>query len=362
MLQALGLNQRSLDPQTREWRQRLFWHLNLLDKGFAIIFGRNPTFNRAMQRQIGVPKLGRLQYIRSHENSSGTPMVFGANFMHQKILLSYLMGDIWHCLYEEERPNDDSIKSLYKDLLSWYNEAKRLLDAAAVSEKPFCNTKNAKSIDIALCAMEFHFLYLSILLTRSSPDMEQEFLQNSKQILNLLPSMSVKAKEPYHQIIWQLVCCPLTTLLILLCDTVSNSTRSLEEKKENPAAMELFPGYLKDLSQRDSLARRLEGIARVFVRHARSAIDFQTAANSSILSPGVQRSAAFSEDPPWSLYDETLCASVFGSNGDGSIPTVFSMRSDNYDTDIVNDLTALQSSFDVCGDRLFDWLTWDTGN
>ncbi|KAJ5627051.1 hypothetical protein N7528_004478 [Penicillium herquei] len=361
MLQALGVTQRSLDPQTRERRQRVFWHLNLLDKGFAIIFGRTPTFNRAMQRQIGLPKLGRLQYIRSHENSSGTSMVFGAHFMHQKILLSYLMGDIWYCLYEEAKPNDESIKSSYKGLVSWYDEAKRLLDAAAVSEKPFCDTKTAKSIDIALSTMEFHFLYLSILLTRSSPDMEQECLQNSKRMLHLLPNMSVKSKEPYHPIIWQLVCCPLTPLLILLCDTVSNPARSLEEKKENLAAMELFPRYLKDLGQRDSLARRLEGIARVFVRHARSAIDCQSTASSRILSPGIQRSAAFSEDPPWSLYDETLCASVFGS-GDGSIPSIFPMSSSDYDTDIVNDLTALQSSFDVCGDRLFDWLTWDTGN
>lgn len=55
MLQALGVNQRHLDQQTRERRRRTFWHLNLLDKGLAIIFGRTPTFHREMVKEIGPP-------------------------------------------------------------------------------------------------------------------------------------------------------------------------------------------------------------------------------------------------------------------------------------------------------------------
>lgn len=66
MLQALGVNQCFLDRQTRERRLIRFWHLALLSKGLAIIFGRTPTFHRKMVKEIGLPTLEQIQLFRPH--------------------------------------------------------------------------------------------------------------------------------------------------------------------------------------------------------------------------------------------------------------------------------------------------------
>jgi hypothetical protein len=57
-------------------------------------------------------------------------MVFGAHYMYQKILLSHLMDHIWHCLYGEAKPNDNSIEAASKDLISWYEQARKVCSAS----------------------------------------------------------------------------------------------------------------------------------------------------------------------------------------------------------------------------------------
>ena len=124
MLQALGVNQRWLDRQTRERRLMSFWHLNLLDKGLAIIFGRTPTFHREMVRELGLPTMEQIRVATSHLTSNSPPGVFATHYTYQKILLSHLLGDIWHCLYGEAKPNDESIQSTTQNLVSWYGQAR----------------------------------------------------------------------------------------------------------------------------------------------------------------------------------------------------------------------------------------------
>lgn len=131
MIQALGVNQRSLDTQTRERRLMTFWHLNLLDKGLAIIFGRTPTFHRQMVTEIGLPKLEQIQPFKRHHTSNGSPGFFGAHYMYQKILLSHLMDDIWDCLYGEAKTDQIRIERANNSLKSWHEEAKRVGRAAA---------------------------------------------------------------------------------------------------------------------------------------------------------------------------------------------------------------------------------------
>lgn len=124
MLQALGVRQSRLDEQTRERRQVLFWHLNLLDKGLAIIFGRTPTFHRTMVRDIGLPSLEQIQPSRTHSTSSGARGFFGAHYMYHKILLSHLMDDIWDCLHGDSKSNKDRCELANDDLHSWYDRAR----------------------------------------------------------------------------------------------------------------------------------------------------------------------------------------------------------------------------------------------
>lgn len=87
------------------------------------------------------------------------------------------------------------------------------------------------------------------------------------------PKHGPESKGPYHPIIWQLICCLFTPLLITSCDILSSGKQNSERNKEALAAMEQLPGHLKDISLRDSFAASLEGIAKVFVQHARSVID-----------------------------------------------------------------------------------------
>ena len=125
MLQALGVTNRSLDSRTRERRVRVFWHLNLLDKGLALIFGRPPTFHPAMTKEIPLPTLDQLLPFQPH-TSAGSPGVFGAHFMHQKFSLSRIIGDIWKCLYDGDTPDDRAIAVASADLESWYHEAQKV--------------------------------------------------------------------------------------------------------------------------------------------------------------------------------------------------------------------------------------------
>lgn len=77
MLQALGVSHRRFDSQTRERRVIMFWHLNLVDIGLALIFGRPPTFHRGMAREIPLPTLDQLLPFQPHLTYAGAPALFG---------------------------------------------------------------------------------------------------------------------------------------------------------------------------------------------------------------------------------------------------------------------------------------------
>ena len=126
LLQALGVSHRRFDIQTRERRVMMFWHLNILDKGLALIFGRPPTFHRAMAREICLPTLDQLLPFQPHRTSGDAPALFGAHYMHHTLLLSRVMGDVWHCLYEETAPENHSVESAIKHLESWYHKAQEV--------------------------------------------------------------------------------------------------------------------------------------------------------------------------------------------------------------------------------------------
>lgn len=122
MLQALGINSRRLDVETRERRRMIFWHLNIVDKGLAIIFGRPPTFHRAMAKEIPMPTLPQLTEFQPHSKAIGS--VFGAHYMHQSLMFTQVIADIWYCLYEDEAPDDQKLTAVRESLESWYGEAR----------------------------------------------------------------------------------------------------------------------------------------------------------------------------------------------------------------------------------------------
>jgi hypothetical protein len=232
--------------------------------------------------------------------------------------------------------------------------------AAALTEKPFCGAKNAKSIDIALSTIEFHFLHLTILLTRSAIHMREQCLDASKQMLELLQNMAPESKDPYHPIIWQLICCPFTPLLILYTDILSNGNRSLEENKEALAAMERLPSYLKDISSRNSLAASLEGIAKVFVQYARSTIYRQDSARSDANASAAQNPTFPLETLPKDRGSDQhmFHSNSFYRNTASSMPITRQLGTGDFNVELNNDLTMFTNSLDA--DGMFDWLSWDS--
>lgn len=127
MLQAIGvINGQDSNSKDNERRVILFWHLNLLDKALALVFGRPPTFHRAMVREIGMPTLEDLTPWNGQSSNGIGPGLFGTHFFYQKLLLTQIMADVWHTLYEYEEQSDSRILKEIEKLNVWYGHAQEV--------------------------------------------------------------------------------------------------------------------------------------------------------------------------------------------------------------------------------------------
>lgn len=130
MFSSLGSNltRSSASAGGDQKRRTLFWHLNLMDKAFAIIFRKSPTFNRKMVREIGLPTIQDfLPAIGDGHSRTNDPIgVFTARYIYQKVQLSYLMHDIWTYLYDEDSPDESRFEALLGDLDAWHDETRKV--------------------------------------------------------------------------------------------------------------------------------------------------------------------------------------------------------------------------------------------
>ena len=126
MLQALGITHRTLDAETKQRRLWMFWILSSLDISLALIFGRPPTFHRAMREKLPIPQTRQLLGWQPHLHTSGLDAgrtsLFGAHFMHQLYVVSNIMAEIWSCLYDSSSTHRP-IEAVKEALDSWYKEA-----------------------------------------------------------------------------------------------------------------------------------------------------------------------------------------------------------------------------------------------
>lgn len=127
MLQAIGVTQRRLQPHVRERRIMLFWYLNVLDKGLAVVFTRPPTFHRAMSQEIPIPRTEQLLAFRPHLRAgSTTPGLFGTHYLSQMMLLTSITGDVWTCLYEDLMVDAQEVMVLLGRLDAWFESAMKV--------------------------------------------------------------------------------------------------------------------------------------------------------------------------------------------------------------------------------------------
>ncbi|KAK6436406.1 hypothetical protein LTR95_007403 [Oleoguttula sp. CCFEE 5521] len=274
MLQALGVNLRNMTPESRHRRRMMFWHLNVIDKGLSMIFGRPPTLHSAMVRSVGLPSLADLMpSTPGHSSTGGGPgapgALFGAHFFHQVMQLSVIMGKVWSTVYDRDEPDEQSVMKARGDLVAWHDRAQTILRAASLAESPLLDEKGAASLELGVLTTDFYHHHLLILLARQSASMIAEAISSSIKMLQILPALVSDSEEVYNGIIWMMVCSPFTAFLTLFGEVVSGSTTESTDHGAAVEAMAILPVFLKAMGVRNSLAAKLENVATTLLAHAK---------------------------------------------------------------------------------------------
>lgn len=159
------------------------------------------------------------------------------------------------------------------------NICPKILEAAALTEKPLLTANSAGSVDLSLQTLHFHCYSLLILLTVCCKQLRTQSIYPSQQMLKVLPSLgdilmtNDDLKEPYTCLLWHLLHCPLAAFGTLWGEIVINNKGSkthFEQSKQSLEAIEYLPVYLGKLSSLNSLAAKLGSITERIVQCARS--------------------------------------------------------------------------------------------
>ena len=165
--------------------------------------------------------------------------------------------------------------------------------------------------------------------------------------------MAPESKEPYHPIIWQLICCPFTPFLILFCEILSTGRQNSGENSEALAAMERLPSYLKEISSRNSFAAGLEETVKVFVQHARCVIDHPDHAIPDAMDLAIQGSTMALENLPHNRPSEVDMhhSASFASDVLSLMPTTLLLETSDFNGQLDGDLAMFTTPYDQ--DALF---------
>lgn len=179
-------------------------------------------------------------------------------------------------------------------------------------------------------------------------------------MLHLLQYMAPESREPYHPIIWQLVCCPFTPMLLLFRSILSSPKGDSRRNVEAVTAMEQLPSYLHDIGPRNSLARTLEGIAQIFVQHARVIVHHsRPAQHDAHASSARSRTSSLKEspgNPGFSNTDIYHLNSLF-NNESAALLSEERPETVGFGAELDIDLRMFANNLD---DGLFDWLSWES--
>ncbi|KAK0309865.1 hypothetical protein LTR01_004062 [Friedmanniomyces endolithicus] len=270
MLRALAVNQKVADPETKERRVILFWHLNTLEKAMMLIFPWPGAFHRTMYNNIPLPTLTQILPSQPQVGTDRRPSLFGAHWMQQSFILSKVMTNIWLALDEDDARAQRAAKQA---LDAWYREAMQVLEAAALAETPLLDPAGARSLQIGLLYTRFQYYGAEIVITRGSGQEETVCHDESLKMLRLLADLVSDGEEPYIGVTWQMLYFPWAPFLVLFGSiTSSERTGRTFEKEQALEAMELLPTYFRNMSLRCVEARRLEKMAAATVQRARSVL------------------------------------------------------------------------------------------
>ncbi|KAK5165380.1 uncharacterized protein LTR77_008909 [Saxophila tyrrhenica] len=272
MLQALGVNARSLDPETRERRLLLAWTFNAIDKNLALIFGRPPAMHKITNANLPIIPVHKLLEYRPHQVIDGGRIgtsyqsTFGAHFLYFMHRSSEVTADIWSCLYEDS----SNIARVREKLDDWHQKTTSTLEACLVAEQPFMAPEALDSMRLGIKYQHFNYNYFKVLLIRSRPDLREECISSSQQILFLLEDLVSDSSEVFNGVIWVILYCPFTPFFILFGEVLSKG--NTPSTKRSLKALETMSSFLNQMRSRHPQAAKLHTIATTFVQYAQQVL------------------------------------------------------------------------------------------
>lgn len=236
----------------------------------------------------------------------------------------------------------------------------QVLQSAVESEEPFSDRGHVDSMQIGLRALEFHYLYLSILLNKRSADKEAKCLELSRLLLHGLAGLNSHPKQPYLPFLWQLVCCPFTPFLILFRSIITSRQGDPQAPDVHLAAMKQLPAHLARLKSMTPLAKKLEVVATVIVEHANSLVHQSTVQSVSTSGQKANADQSGRKDVPDDRItpNEALISSPV-LDWDNDLATMFSMEMKAADDELANQFTIYAQNMVLDDYGTFDWLHWD---
>jgi hypothetical protein len=82
-----------------------------------------------MSRDVALPTVAQLLPYQPHnearkDDGSRPGSLFGAHYIHQIMMLSHIIGDIWTAVYEKASRDEHALQCVRRDLEDWYSVAK----------------------------------------------------------------------------------------------------------------------------------------------------------------------------------------------------------------------------------------------
>lgn len=197
--------------------------------------------------------------------------------------------------------------------------------------------------------MNSGYLYLSILLTRTCPELRKDCILQSREMLCLLEDMVAHSEEVYNGIIWTLLCWPFTPFLILFGEVLTHGASNMQQARQSLEAMEHLPAFLSQMGKRNALARELEVTASTLLSHARSVV-YPTASDQDERATPV---SAPTSTPLLNEHQQVVEASDPGighfhhNQGMDGSTVPFSQDFLTWPDDLFG------------GDATFDWFAWE---
>ncbi|KAG6007649.1 hypothetical protein E4U21_005730 [Claviceps maximensis] len=353
MLQALGTIHWRLETETTDLRTLLFWRLNVLDKALALILCRTPTFHREMANEIPLPALNKLVHSKLNRTLDSPPALFEAHYTHQMYLLSRIMSDVWHTIYGKDT---EKILAVKARLEVWYQQAKEVIEAAALVEKPLLGVNGAALVDLGLQTLHFQYLSLLVLLTVSSRQLRSHSTQPSQEMLNLLPKLGdavSNQRGPHVCLLWQYLHCPLAAFGALWGEIVVKNTINLDQSFQILEAIENLPLYLGKLASRNALAAKLQSITARIVEQARMILNSQVSEAPTTTTTTTTTSTAPVQDVTVNVRTPAHSMDLISAVAAHEI--LDRMQTQPLD-DVLDDRFILQN--DPFFGTTFDWFAW----